>query len=159
MTDTRVRCSVCGREFDPTKERNLYDQGRHSYTCTFCLSGSAASGLPVRKPRSRTGTILRIVFGSLFVLAAFSAIDDGDSTWVTCLLIGAALFLWQFWPGIAGLFQKRRVQEANRRQAEVVRQREEEARARELSRKWECPHCGASTSGRACEYCGMPRED
>ncbi len=158
MTDTRVKCSVCGRLFDPTKERNLYDQGNHSYTCTFCLSGSPASGLPQRKPRSKTGTVLRLVFGIMFLLAAFGAIDDGDGTWVTCLVIGAALLLWQFWPKIADLIRGKRNRENARKQAEAVRLRAEEDLARELSRKWVCTHCGATTSGAACEYCGMPKD-
>ncbi len=159
MADNLVTCKVCGRRFDPTKERNLYDQGDHSYTCTFCLSGSPASGLPARKPRGKTGTILRIVFGVMFILAAFGATDEGDSTWITCLVIGAALLIWQFWPSITDLIRGKKNREAARKQAEAVLQRQEEARLRELNRKRECPHCGATTSGPVCEYCGMSLED
>ncbi len=159
MADNLVTCKVCGRQFDPTKERNLYDQSDHSYTCTFCLSGTPASGLPARKPRGKTGTVLRIVFGLLFIMTGFNSMKDGDDIWISMLVVGAILLIWQFWPNIIGLIRGKKNREAARKQAEAVRQRQEEARLRELNRKRECPHCGATTSGPVCEYCGMSLED
>ncbi len=157
MAVNYVTCAGCGRSFDPAGERNLYDRATRSYTCSICLARSAVPAAPVKR-RGKVGTVLRIAFGVLFLITAFSSLSDGDSVWLTCLIIGAALLLWQFWPPIILLIRGKKARAAAQKQAEELRQRAEEERARELNRQWVCPHCGATTSGMVCEYCGMSRD-
>lgn len=157
MPGHRVICNNCGREFDPTCERSVYDQPSQSYICSRCLVRPEAQTR--KKPRSKAGNALRIIFGILFILTAFNSIGDGDGTWLTCLVIGAALLLWQFWPRLKDLLLRRQTRAAMEKQREELAAREAEARARELARKKECPHCGATSSGKVCEYCGMPLEE
>ena len=164
MAGFTVTCGCCGRVFQPKAERCIYDRTGRCYACSQCLD-RANIKTAVFKPRGKTGTILRIVFGALFILASFSSIGDGDGTWFTCLIIGLGLLLWQFWPQVSGLLRQKR------NHAEVLRLREEfqareaekkareaEKRAREAERPKLCSHCGATSKGFTCEYCGMPLE-
>ena len=159
MAASLVTCSQCGRVFDAIAEHCLYDRNTNTYTCCNCLGqspGPASRSVftpPVqqtrKKPRSKVGAYLRIIFGILFILAAFDSIHDGDNTWLTCLVLGIGLLVWQFWPQLAQLFRKK--------QAEVEVQRQAAAyEAREATRQKICPHCGANVTGTVCEYCGMP---
>lgn len=157
MAVSLVACSKCGRVFDSVAEHCLHDPKTNTYTCANCLGPSAAPGArsyfsapaapvtraPVRRPRSKLGSILRIGFGIL-VLAC--GIDTSDGIMIVIALL---LFLWQFWPQIGRLFKKR--------QEEVLVQREREAvELREAGRMKICSHCGANVTGTVCEYCGMP---
>ena len=161
MAVSLVKCSRCGRVFDPVAEHCLLDQKTHVYTCANCLApGSAPASRSVfsapaasaKKPRSKTGSYLRVIFGILFLMAAFNSVNDGDNVWFTCFIIGAGLLVWQFWPKLMQLFRKRR--------EEVRVQRETEAHAaREAARQKICPHCGAAGAGTVCAYCGMPFDE
>ena len=180
MAVNLVTCSKCGRVFDSVAEHCLLDRNTGDYTCSNCLSHNAAARsrstyspsaaasrqnvfIPptarTGKPRSKVGNVLRIVFGILFVLTAFSSIKDGDDVWLTCLVIGLGLLIWQFWPQLKALFLRKKTREAMLKQQEEFQAREAERRAREAARKKICSHCGATTSGFVCEYCGMPLEE
>ena len=150
MAGNPVICNNCGRMFDPTAERSVYDQPSHSYICSQCLAQGAPASQG-KKPRGKVGSVLRIVFGLLFIMAAFSEDSDGADVTVACIVIGLALLLWQFWPQLKGLFVKKRETAAARRQAEA-------RQVREAQKKKVCPHCGAPTTGLTCEYCGMAVE-
>lgn len=171
MAVNLVTCSRCGRVFDSVAEHCLLDQKTHTYTCNNCLGHAAAPrsksaftpsvspAAPVSKPRSKTGTTLRIVFGVMFIISAFSSISDGDGVWFTCLCIGLALLIWQFWPQIKALFLRKKTRAALLKQQEEYQARETERLAREAAKKKLCPHCGATSTGFTCEYCGMPLEE
>ena len=164
MAVSLVKCSQCGRVFDPVAEHCLHNRNTNAYTCADCLGQAppprsrsvfpapASPAASPKKPRSRTGSTLRIIFGILFILAAFNSINDGDNVWFTCFVIGAGLLIWQFWPQIRQLLRKK--------QTEVQVQREAEAHAaREAHRQKICSHCGAVGAGTVCEYCGMPFDE
>ena len=156
MAGVRVICNNCGREFDPTAERSVYDQASQSYICSRCL---ARPGTQTKtKPRTTRGNALRIVFGVLFILSAITSAADGDGsgTWLTCLVIGLGLLIWQFWPQLKALFMRKQLKEALLKQQQEYDAREAERLAREKARRKICPHCGATTAGFTCEYCGMP---
>ena len=157
MAGFTVTCGTCGRVFSPKAERNLYDRTSRCYVCSQCLSRTSIKSAAY-KPRGKVGSVLRIGFGALFILTAFSSIGDGDGVWLTCLIIGLGLLLWQFWPRLWGAVLQKRNHAEVLRLLEEYKSHEAERTARELSRKWVCSHCGATTSGRVCEYCGMPAE-
>ena len=98
---------------------------------------------PQKKPRSKTGTYLRIGFGALMIVCG---IDTKDGIMI---VIGLLLLVWQFWPQIAQLFRKKQEQVVEQRQAVAYE-------AREANRQKICSHCGATVTGTVCEYCGMP---
>ena len=154
MAGFTVTCGSCDRVFSPKAEQNLYDRTSRCYICSQCLSRTNIKS-PTFKPRGKTGTGLRIGFGILFVLSAFSSIGDGDGTWLTCLVIGLALLAWQFWPQLWGLVRQKQNHAEVLQLLEDRNTREAQRMAQELSRKWVCSHCGATTAGRVCEYCGM----
>ena len=161
MAVNLVSCSRCGRVFDSVAEHCLHDRNTNTYICSNCLGHTAASGsrsvftpasspsAPAKKPRSKTGTYLRVIFGILFICTGFSCIDDGDDTWITCFVLGIVLLVWQFWPQIVHLFRKKQTEIQAQRQAEALE-------AREAARYKICSHCGATVAGTVCEYCGMP---
>ncbi len=162
MAVSLVKCAECGRVFDPVAEHCLHDRNTNTYTCAKCLgqavpprSRSVFTPPPAQengKPRSKTGSRLRIVFGVLFLLAAFNSIGDGNGSFFTCFVIGAGLLIWQFWPRIRQLLRKKQTEVRVQRQAEALA-------AREANRQKICSHCGAVGSGTACEYCGMPFDE
>lgn len=161
MAVSLVSCSKCGRVFDAVAEHCLLDPKTRAYTCANCLGQAASSGsrsvftppsapaAPAKKPRSRTGTYLRVIFGILFLCSGFNCIGDGDNTWLTCFVLGIGLLAWQFWPQLMQLFRKKQTELQAQRQAEALE-------AREAARYKICSHCGATVAGTVCEYCGMP---
>ena len=164
MAVNLVSCSRCGRVFDSVAEHCLHDRNTNTYVCADCLGQPAGSGsrsvftpppvpqAPARKPRSKAGSYLRIIFGILFICTGYSCIDDGDDTWITCFVLGIGLLVWQFWPQIRYLLRKKH--------KEVQVQREAEAHAaQEAARQKICSHCGAVGVGTVCEYCGMPFDE
>ena len=180
MAVNLVTCSRCGRVFDSVAEHCLLDRNTGTYTCSNCLNHNTAArsrstyspsaaasrqnaftapAARTVKPRSKAGNVLRTVFGVLFVLTAISSIKDGDDVWLTCLVIGLGLLIWQFWPQLKALILRKKTREAMLKQQEEFQAREAERRAQEAARKKICSHCGATTSGFVCEYCGMPLEE
>ena len=157
MAGFTVTCAGCGRRFSPNAERSFYDRAGQCYACSQCLdrAGIRAAG---SKPRTKVGTWLRVGFAALSIFTAFSSIEDGDGVWFTCLLIGLALLLWQFWPQLRGLLRQKRNHAAMLKLREGFQAQQAEDRAKEAAKPKLCPHCGATTTGFTCEYCGMPVE-
>ena len=158
MAGFTVTCAGCGRVFSPKSERSFYDRADRCYACSQCVDRAGIKAA-VFKPRSKVGTGLRIVFGILFILAAFSGENNEADVTITCLVIGLALLLWQFWPQLWGLVRQKQNHTAILKLREDFRVQEEERQAREAARPKLCPHCGATTTGFTCEYCGMSLEN
>ncbi|MBP3758293.1 MAG: hypothetical protein J6I83_00435 [Firmicutes bacterium] len=107
-----------------------------------------------KKPKTGA-TVAKVIFGLLFFDVALAPDPEFDAaSRGVGIILGAALLIWAYVP--YRLWKKHR-QEV---MAEIEREEKEIDSLKEALRKrpWKCPHCGASTIGDVCEYCGSPKE-
>ena len=163
-TSRWVICAGCGRNVNASETPVYYDAASGCSYCENCKdkvgktparSGAQFQPQPqaqYRQPKKRrtVGSVLRIGFAILFIACGLQDLTD-FSTNAFFFIGAAALLLWQFWPNI------RQAKDAKVRRELAAKQQEEARLAREAaaSRKRVCPHCGASSAGTVCEYCGM----
>lgn len=166
-TSRWVICAGCGRNVNASETPVYYDAASGCSYCENCKdkvgTAPARSGAKFqpqpqvqpqyRQPKKRriVGSVLRIGFAILFIACGIDSIGEDSSLVLIFLLGAAALLLWQFWPNV------RQAKDAKYRRELAAKQQEEARLAREAAaaRKRVCPHCGASSAGTVCEYCGM----
>ena len=163
-----VICAGCGRNVNASETPVYFDAASGLSYCENCRDKvgtaqprSSAQFQPQPQPqpqyrsappkkRRTVGSVLRIGFAILFIACALQDLRDFSTN--AFFLIGAAvLLLWQFWPNI----RQAKAAKAQRALAEQQREDARQAKAAEAARKRVCPHCGASSPGVVCEYCGM----
>ena len=143
----QVTCEECGRRFTPGSIIYHYDRKSRRYTCNSCYRRLYGKQTHILGQKA-WAFALKVFFGLMFVLVAFSpdkAKEDWLSTSILGIVIGLGLFAWAAIPVIK----------------EKQYRREQEEYSEALRRKIEnqttvCSHCGATTKGDVCEYCGSP---
>ena len=159
-----VICAGCGKNVNASVTPVYYDAASGCSYCENCRdkvgtapprSGAQFRPQPPYRPappkkRRTVPSVLRVGFAILFIACAFQDVSD-FSTGAFFLIAAAALLLWQFWPSIRQAKTAKYQRELAEKQLEAAKA----ARAEAAARKRVCPHCGASSAGMVCEYCGM----
>ena len=100
--------------------------------------------------------IAKITVGAIFVATACTMEEAMEVA--VGLVMGAGLIAWGLIPYIVmkkRQKEERQAQLAAQQQAEEIRRQAQEMRSNQPRF---CEHCGATTKGTVCEYCGMPLE-
>ncbi len=148
-----VTCRACGNQFDTF--RGGYDNGTTGlYTCRSCgrRGERTARGIRIGMRQTVVGMVLKLLFGALFL--AVSCDTSGDWDWAyffVCIIFGGALILWAVLPWVKAK------QEQAALQAQDSENRANQTREKKASREYPprvCPGCGATGTGKVCEYCG-----
>lgn len=135
-------CVQCGRQFD-VNNGGYYNKNSRRYTCPSCYRkikgdyNEAHTGMR----QSQGAMIAKIAGGVLFLIIAPTM--EKVSEVLTSIVIGAALMAWALIPYISAKRAK---------QAEL--QTRADLRAEQAREPKTCPNCGATSTGKFCEYCG-----
>ena len=149
-----VTCRACGNQFD-TFRGGYYNSNTRLYTCRRCgrRGEGHARGIRIGMRQTVVGMVLKLLFGALFL--AVSCDTSGDWDWAyffICIIFGGALIRWAVLPWV----------KARQEQAALFLQ-DSESQAIEAAEKKKaapsyaprvCPGCGATGTGKVCEYCG-----
>ena len=109
----------------------------------------------IKKPRIGA-TIAKIAAGLIFIdigIAPDPEFEAGARG--VSIIIGLAIIAWAFIPYFKWNKRHKEVQEEIKREEQEIR----EIRQTFENRSWTCPHCGANTKGKFCEYCGSPYKE
>ena len=154
-----VTCVECGRRFD-ANYGGTYNRNSRRYTCQSCVNAENAA---IRKANAekraaereaKTGMrqslgamIVKIVFGTLFVLAGFGTPEGGWSIgyFLTAQAMGGGLIAWAIIPWI------------NAQRVKKVAATQETDKQENTMKM--CASCGAMGKGHYCEYCGSKYEE
>lgn len=149
-------CQACGKQFD-TFRGGYYNSDTKQYTCRKCgrTANRSLRGMRIGMKQSVVGMVLKLLFGVMFFIVS---IDPGEGTawdmsyFLTCLVLGVLMLAWGVIPWLKA-----------RREADELIEKDEQVRnmisaekrraAREYPPKV-CPGCGATGTGKVCEYCG-----
>ena len=140
-----VICKKCGRQFDASFGAK-YDSKSRRYICPRCYNQKTTLWFG-QKPWA---FILKAFGCFMFVLTAFSPDKTKDgwfSTSVIAMVIALAFLAWLMIPAL----KLKKKQADAEEYAEQIRKDIENTVS-------VCPHCGATTKGSVCEYCGSPLE-
>jgi hypothetical protein len=149
-------CQGCGQQFD-TFRGGYYNVDSKQYTCRKCgrAANQSVRGMRIGMKQTTVGMVLKLLFGIMFFIVS---VDPGEGTewdmayFLTCLVLGTLLIAWGLIPWLRA-----------RREAGELIEKDEQIRARltaekrRTSREYEpkvCPGCGATGTGKVCEYCG-----
>ena len=152
MAAQMVRCECCGKSFDYSKGGS-YDERRKRFVCPACGGGTGRAAARVKRP-SVGGTIAKVAFGLLFLAVSFNDPETGDRlTYMMVAMVTAfALIAWGILPWLRVWKEdKRRAEEQSQLREEKIRLRVEKETVAKT-----CPSCGATGTGKTCEYCGSP---
>ena len=97
------------------------------------------------------GLIAKVAFGAMFIaigIAPDPEFDAGGRS--VAIIMGVAIIVWGFAKVL--IWNKRRndILEEIEREEQEIRSMKEALR----NKPRKCPHCGATTKGTVCEYCG-----
>ena len=103
------------------------------------------------KSPSIGGLIAKVAFGAMFIaigIAPDPEFDAGGRS--VAIIMGVAIIVWGFAKVL--IWNKRRndILEEIEREEQEIRSMKEALR----NKPRKCPHCGATTKGTVCEYCG-----
>ena len=147
-----IFCSNCGCRIDASKAQVFFDSKSGKPFCRNCSQNSSIS--TAKKVGRVLLSILRIFFAIRFYIFSFMLLFAGFFGFLLSLLLfisGTGLLVWQFWPKLKPVIQRRQERIAAEKSAK-------EHAAKENSRVKPCHHCGGYGTGSACPYCGMPFE-
>lgn len=150
MAIQMVRCECCGKTFDYSRGGS-YDERRKRFVCPDCGGATGRGTVRVKRP-SVGGTIAKIAFGLLFFAVSFSEPESSDpmTYFMVGMVVSLALIAWGVLPWLKVWKEdKRRKEEQEQLRAEKIRLREERETVAKV-----CPSCGATGTGKICEYCG-----
>lgn len=170
-----VTCARCGRKIQKTSGDYLVTKGR--VLCKLCvrdeLSRTVSSGQTdeaslnmavasgeitpeqatiASANNSKAKLIWAIVLLVVGLVGLGNAANEERSYLIVCIvLIAAGLLLLALW-----FFGRKKLAAAIKTERERRLRMKESREAAVKNAPKRCPHCGASTKGEICEYCGSP---
>ncbi len=107
--------------------------------------------------RPKTGImIIKIAFGAMFIAIGIAPDPEFEAgARAISIIIGLALIAWAIVPYFSYKRRHKEILEEIEREEEEIRS----IRAEMKNKPRKCPHCGATTRGVVCEYCGSALDD
>ena len=102
--------------------------------------------------------VAKAVTGAVFIAAMFAEPTDTGTKIAGCA-IGLGLISWALVPIVKEKLDRRAAAKKNAEREAKLREQLEAERLAAANRPRYCKHCGATTKGDACEYCGSPLDD
>ena len=152
-----VTCQTCGQQFDSFRGGYYhYDTG--SYTCRRCGRSADRALRGVRSGMRQTvvGMVLKILLGMLFLSVSVDTTGDWDlGYFLTCVVIGCSLFAWALIPWLKARQEQKELFLMDDRNNNVgAPQKKAQKNTDGEYPPVICPGCGATGTGKVCEYCG-----
>ena len=100
--------------------------------------------------------IAKIAFGLIFIMIGIMPDDEFDmGARSMSIIIGLALIAWAIAKYVSWHKQRDLIMHEIEREEQEIN----ELKSALNNRARKCPHCGATSRGRVCEYCGSPLAD
>lgn len=141
-------CKECQQTFYPSKG-GYYDKADNQYICRSCGDAVPMGDtiVPIFKKQSKGSIIAKSVFAVLCFGAIFTTESNETGAKIILICTGLLLIACTVIP-----FMKEHKRMAAYKEQQQAKREQQKA----VYRK--CAHCGASTTGDICSYCGSPMD-
>lgn len=148
MKETMQHCKECHRAFYPDKG-GYFDKSDKQYICTSCGKTIPIGGtvVPLFRRQSTKALIIKLVCAVVCFAACFYAEPGEVGACAILIAAGLALIVYALLPIVK-----------ERKYLAEFQQMKADEKVLEDSTPWNCTHCGASTTGKVCSYCGSAKE-
>lgn len=139
-------CKECRQEFDPSRG-GYFDKADNTYICLSCGETVPIGDtvVPIFKKQSKKSIIIKLVFAALCIGASFNSGAEEVGSTVILICTGLILIACTVIPFIR-----------DRKRMEAYKEKLRMKKDKEKSVYRKCAHCGASSTGDICSYCGSP---
>ena len=166
----RQTCQSCNRTLNANREGGFIDITTQNFICRDCFGQKLSLGDLDPEQYSQVNPVLRrpliiAALAKIFFIYIFMTvgIESHDTIELMIgLILSLGLLVWLVIPFVRWINARKKEKKYQawlldiRKQARERREAEEKQLAEYREMGLICPHCGAYSKGRFCEYCGQP---